>query len=371
MAYTKQNFADGQVLKAEHLNHIEEGLSKAAVAYEEGGVVEVLAETTVTALEAEGEFLVEKQIELTVGEHYVVRLNGVDYPSTVVDLGDGTSALINDGANLETEENLLFFIMSVDGTVMVQMLDGSTSVTISIYQNGTVIHPIDGKYLPNGTPWIEENGVLLGETNASSFTHPSFGTMWGIYKAVDLKVGETYTVIYNGVDYECVCQAAPSGLISDPNAVAMGNFSVVGGANTGEPFAMLVSYAYEEVDIIDLVGSASVKVGINGVVGHKMDSRCLPDVLFNVNTIMSFNSGTVTSCDKSYADIVAAHNAGKFVRCILTYEEEALAGLSYILHIGIISDIAVGFGTMDGSGGVVKINADGTVTQEKLGATGD
>lgn len=29
MAYKKQNFVDGQVLKAEHLNHIEEGINNA------------------------------------------------------------------------------------------------------------------------------------------------------------------------------------------------------------------------------------------------------------------------------------------------------------------------------------------------------
>lgn len=28
MSYTKQNFSAGQILKAEHLNHIEEGIAK-------------------------------------------------------------------------------------------------------------------------------------------------------------------------------------------------------------------------------------------------------------------------------------------------------------------------------------------------------
>ena len=50
---------------------------------------------------------------------------------------------------------------------------------------------------------------------------------------------------------------------SYPNAVAMGNFYVVGGANTGEPFAMLVSYMYQEVDVIDLTGASAVKVKIH------------------------------------------------------------------------------------------------------------
>ena len=140
------------------------------------------------------------------------------------------------------------------------------------------IHPIDGKYLPEGTPWVGKGVVeLLTLTMATSFTHPAFGTMWRIDAAVDLKVGKTYTINYNGVGYVCTCQAAPAGLIDDPDAVAMGNFSVVGGANTGEPFAMLASLSFEEIDIIDLVGSSSVAISIlgEGEAAHKLDNRCL------------------------------------------------------------------------------------------------
>ena len=57
----------------------------------------------------------------------------------------------------------------------------------------------------------------------------------------------------------------------------MGNFAVAGGANTGEPFAMLVSHYYQEIDIIDMAGSSSVRVSISGEVVRKLDTRCLPD----------------------------------------------------------------------------------------------
>lgn len=131
--------------------------------------------------------------------------------------------------------------------------------------------------LPDGVPYIESNGVLLEESEATSFTHQTFGQMWGIYEGIpDLKVGETYTVTYNGTPYECVCQTAPSGLITDTSAVAMGNFSVVGGADTGEPFAMLISYTYQEIDIIDLSGASAVKVKICGTVYHKITTDLLP-----------------------------------------------------------------------------------------------
>lgn len=134
-------------------------------------------------------------------------------------------------------------------------------------------------HVKNRTHWIEQNSVLLEESEATSFTHPIFGQMWLIKQAPNLEIGKTYTVVYNGTPYVCVCQAAPAGLINDPNAVVMGNFSVVGGADTGEPFAMLISNAFKEVDIIDLTGAAAVRVEIKGEVYRKLDPKFLPEGL--------------------------------------------------------------------------------------------
>ena len=130
-------------------------------------------------------------------------------------------------------------------------------------------------YIKNRTHYIF-SGALL-DSQADSYTHDTFGKMWVISKAPQLTVGESYTVNYNGTDYVCVCQSAPGGLTADPNAVAMGNFSVVGGANTGEPFAMLVSNLFNRVDIIDLSGANDVWVKIFGTVLRKLSPMYLPD----------------------------------------------------------------------------------------------
>lgn len=131
-------------------------------------------------------------------------------------------------------------------------------------------------YVRNRTHWIDPNGAILEETFATSYTHDTFGKAWLVETKIHLEVGKTYTVVYNRETYECVCQSAPAGLINDPNAMGMGNFSVVGGANTGEPFAMLISEKYGRVDIIDLVGSANVRVSIlGGEVIHKLDNKFL------------------------------------------------------------------------------------------------
>lgn len=105
---------------------------------------------------------------------------------------------------------------------------------------------------------------MLTESEATEYTHPSFGQVWEILKTPQqLEIGETYTIVYNGVSYSCVCQSAPAGFSDDPNALAMGNFVVAGGENTGEPFAMLISYLYQRIGIIDLSNANSVLVSIH------------------------------------------------------------------------------------------------------------
>lgn len=240
------------------------------------GLVELLEETTLTQTNT----TLPQELPLVAGNSYTVTWNGVDYECVAQDLTDMaiTAGTIGLGKIMYGDYPFTIAVVPSEGTT-ITVEDGNIPATVIVKGVGSVIIPILGKYLPKGTPWVEDGAMvaLLEKTEATSFTHPSFGKMWGIYKAVDLKVGETYIVNYNGVDYECVCQAAPAGLINDPDAVAMGNFSVVGGTNTGEPFAMLASYTYQEVDIIDLVGSASVTIAIygEGELAHKLDNRCL------------------------------------------------------------------------------------------------
>lgn len=267
----------------------------------------LLEETTLTATNTK----LTKDLPLTAGNEYTVTWNGTEYVCTATDVSalsgvDGSAYVGNFEGSASGEPFCIHYTPGTGTTVNIAI--GSAPATVSVTGVGTVIIPIPGKYLPKGTPWIDGE-VYLDESYASSFTHPSFGTMWRIYKAVKLKVGETYTVIYNGTSYNCACQAAPSGLIEDPDAVAMGNFSVVGGANTGEPFAMLISYDYREVDIVDLSSASSVECAIHavGTTISKIDEACLPDV-FRVT-----GDGATMTADKSLEEVEAAFMSGKRV----------------------------------------------------------
>ena len=168
-------------------------------------------------------------LPLVVGKQYSVTWDGVEYVRTAYEAYTGFVALGNEGLGLTNGEwtDEPFFVASGYGAewntsytqYTAQTTEEEYLANTDVYRS-VVIEDVEGgpnklpeEYLSDGVPYVKEN-VLLKETSAVSFTHPSFGTMWGVYDGVpELRVGETYTVTYNGTPYHCVCQQAPAGLI--------------------------------------------------------------------------------------------------------------------------------------------------------------
>lgn len=272
--------------------------------YTEGGMVEILSETTV-ALEEEGIGELP-MLNLVAGETYVVNWNGTEY-SCVAQLPDPSDeaavALGNMVAVGQADTGEPFAMITIANVLMVLALDGtvSTEVTISIKGIGEISHPIPGELLPEGVPYVYKD-YILEETDAVETTDPNYGKIWVIQNPPTVTAGETYTVIYNGVMYDCV------GLDNSSfaeGAVALGNASVVGGANTGEPFAMVIVPNYAVI-CMDLAGAASVRIGIMGKVGHKIDPMCLPVLTVTVDTFSM-------TADKTYDEIYTAVKDGRTV----------------------------------------------------------
>lgn len=89
----------------------------------------------------------------------------------------------------------------------------------------------------------------------------------------------------------------------------MGNFSPVGGANTGEPFAMLI-FPGAQIVALDLTGATSVRIGINGPgeIVHKIDPKFLPGGIYTVAVDLSVDGGNslqVAAVDKEFAEVAA------------------------------------------------------------------
>lgn len=221
----------------------------------------------------------------SVGDTVVVTWNGQKYSCKAYVL-DGTAAVGNSMYMGGGDTGEPFLIGCMAPMLVVITFDTGAVVSIDIEET----KKMSGKYV-EGMGWSEA-AVLLKESDAAAYEHPSFGKVWLIEDAPKLTVGETYTVTYNGNDYNCVCQSAPSGLSEDANAVAMGNFSVAGGDNTGEPFAMMISAMFNRVDVIDLSGASAVKVKIVGEVVHTIDKKYLPSNDYGDGSAESPSEGT-------------------------------------------------------------------------------
>ena len=123
-----------------------------------------------------------------------------------------------------------------NGHLICLMSDGSeidAGVLPSGGSGGSVPKPLTYDYMPEGYPSKSIQTVTLMEEQEVAFSELEEG----IYAAVspvqfELTEGETYTVVWDGVEYKCVCYTAgPTGGVS-----YIGNPAAFGLEATGEPF---------------------------------------------------------------------------------------------------------------------------------------
>lgn len=127
--------------------------------YEEGGMVGVLAETTLT-YSADDDAFVLPMFPVVVGETYIVNLNGTEYPCVAHDLsfvmgveaygmGNLGGCYINGFA--DTGEPFAIQIAPSYGLALLLKVDSELpdTLTLSIYHDETVVHTLDQKFLPD------------------------------------------------------------------------------------------------------------------------------------------------------------------------------------------------------------------------------
>lgn len=99
---------------------------------------------------------------------------------------------------------------------------------------GSVPKPLTFDYMPEGYPSKSVQTTMLMEEQQVAFTLSDGFYMAQLTNAFEIVDGQTYTVVWDGTEYECV------GIAMKPES-AIGNTSIVGeGSDTGEPFV----YAY-------------------------------------------------------------------------------------------------------------------------------
>lgn len=147
------------------------------------GKVEILPECQPTYIPDDGMFSLEfasSLSNLVAGETYIVNWNGVEYPSVAVD----GAAIVEPGIKLLGDVYTLSegavgtaptgepFVMAIalEQEVMIIPFDGTTELTLSIYQIGEIVHKLDNKYLDLGWLPSANKAVLIPEQRITDST---------------------------------------------------------------------------------------------------------------------------------------------------------------------------------------------------------
>lgn len=121
---------------------------------------------------------------------------------------------------------------------------------------GSVPKPLTYDYMPEGYPTKTVQTTTLMEEQELAFAPMDSAGFYmaSLTNALDIVEGQTYTVNWDGTEYECVSVVADLGL-------ALGNLSIIGmGDDTGEPFL----YVPAQGAFATLDTSASHTISIKG-----------------------------------------------------------------------------------------------------------
>ncbi len=160
MTYTKQNFEDGQVLTAEHLNKMEEGIAAVSVFGEELGDT-----LTIAPISSEAEF--EALIPELVGGLF---LKVCDSPATMEDLANGFTVVIGEDVLEVPPEGVSEMVVPMaDGILMFG------ECFVSVEERGVGVD-LDGASFPESGIYAFCDLLYVG----GSLTIPNFGKLMGI-----------------------------------------------------------------------------------------------------------------------------------------------------------------------------------------------
>ena len=141
----------------------------------------------------------------------------------------------------------------------------------------SVPKPLTYDYMPDGYPKKSVQTTTLMEEQDVEFVFNSESVVYvgALPTGIEIAVGQTYRVNWDGTEYECVGEPT-----FDGNASALGNLSIAGlGDDTGEPFL----YLYDNTETsgifttIDTSASHTISIKKAEEVVTPMAEEFLPD----------------------------------------------------------------------------------------------
>lgn len=138
---------------------------------------------------------------------------------------------------------------------------------------GSVPKPLTYDYMPEGYPRKSVETVTLMEEQEVAFALED-DTVYSAYpnEAPEIVEGQTYTVNWDGTDYECVCVVFRSTILS------LGNKSIYGtGDDTGEPFLYIRRQTVGAFATLDTSASHTISVKRIEETVTPIDEKYLPE----------------------------------------------------------------------------------------------
>ena len=199
-------------------------------------------------------------------------------------------------------------VLSVNGKI--PLVDGKA---IKAQDGGSSVpKPLTYDYMPEGYPKKSMQTTMVMEEQELAFTLNNGKYIAIITDAFEVVKGQTYTVNWDGTEYECVCYAYSS-------MTVLGNLSIMGAGNdTGEPFL----YVSQEMTFATLDTSASHTISIKRTeeTVTPMSVEFLPTTAF-----IAYNSNTDTlSSDLTNDELRERLLGGKQIVRHNTVENECL-----------------------------------------------
>ena len=136
---------------------------------------------------------------------------------------------------------------------------------------GSIPKPLTYDYMPEGYPSKSVGTVTLMEEQEVTFSDMGRGPYGATAPVkIDISDGQTYIIVWDGVEYSCV------GHVADGSSY-IGNPAILGLESTGEPFLYANASAGQSIwGAYDAAASHTIKVTTIGTIYQTIDVNMLP-----------------------------------------------------------------------------------------------
>lgn len=241
------------------------------------------------------------------GDVYTIYYNGLDYECKAVfhEMAPGIPLFGNLGplgVGDDTGEPFFFSVAELDGGIYVEFyaLDGAVAGDIKIEKVN--IEKIDGKYLPDGYPYVAEVTAFNRIVDIADYDgHDWYYAWYGVDEPLYHKLGEKATVEFDGESYHL-------SVLDFENSKVLGDMVVMNqGATPKYPFVITIDHRGGMVIACRKQITTKVKILIPEV--KTIDPKFLPDV-GGGGVVYTFDgdSGMVINIDGSEVTVEQAKN---------------------------------------------------------------